>query len=94
MKEMLVVALPAREPEVGLKVSQDWVEEAEKERELLGVPAFLTVIDWEEVMTFPLVPEKLKEVEVVIARMALLTVTLEVAVEVLFEVSKDMAEIT
>ena len=87
IRRRLVVALPAREPEADEKVSHDWVEVDVQERVLDPVPVFLMTIDWEEVAVDPEVPEKLREVEVVTFRMALWTVTLEVAVEVLFEVS-------
>ena len=87
IRRRLVVALPAREPEAELTVSHDWVEVDVQERVLDPVPVFLMTIDWEEVAVDPEVPEKLREVEVVTFRMALWTVTLEVAVEVLFEVS-------
>ena len=79
--------LPGRDPEADEKVSHDWVEVEVQERVELGVPVFVITTAWEEVAVLLAVALKDKEVEVVTVRTALWTVTLEVAVELLFEVS-------
>lgn len=60
---------------------------ADQERVLFGPPVFAMIIDWEMGLVLPLVAEKLDEVEVVTERMALSTMTLEVAMALLLEVS-------
>jgi hypothetical protein len=94
MNETELLAPPASEPDAGENVSQDWVLVADQLRlEAPEAAEFFTTTAWFDVDVLPWSAEKLSEVEVVTERMAgFETVTLVVAVEVLFEVSYEMAE--
>ena len=70
MNATLVLAPPARELYALLKVSQDWVLDADQSR-VLGVPAvFAITTGWDEVAVLPWAAVKLSEVEVVTERIA------------------------
>jgi hypothetical protein len=68
-KEIDVLALPARELDAGLKVSQDSLLDADQLRVVNAVPLFVTMTDCEEVAVLPCTAEKLR-VEVGIERTA------------------------
>jgi hypothetical protein len=81
MKEMLVVALPAREPDVRENVSHVWVLDADQLRVVLVAPAFFTTTDCVEVAVLPCTAEKLR-VEVGTERTAWFATVTVIEVEV------------
>jgi hypothetical protein len=60
MKERDVLALPARELDAGLKVSQDSLLDADQLREVNAVPLFVTTTAWDKVVVLPCTAEKLR----------------------------------
>ena len=60
INETLVVALPAREPDVGENVSHVWVLDADQLRVVLVAPAFVMTTDCVEVAVLPCTAEKLR----------------------------------
>ena len=67
-KRTFVLEPPASELEAGVKVSHDWVLDADQFKVELATPLFSTVSDCDEVAVLPCKAVKLKEVEVAIER--------------------------
>jgi hypothetical protein len=93
VKRTEVEAFEPREPETGAKVSQAWVEDADQLSVVNVGPVFWMTMPWLEVAVAPWEAAKESGVEVVTERTArFFTVAVEVAVDVLFDVSVESAQ--